>query len=91
MDLKTLIGIIAGCLTAISLLPQIIKVIREKDASTISTLMPFVLLAGNGLWIWYGLLLEAWPITLTNTFSVLCDLTIIFLRLKYAGKKDTGK
>jgi MtN3 and saliva related transmembrane protein len=86
MQTENLIGIVAGCLTAISLLPQILKVIKEKDASTISAVMPFVLLVGNGLWCCYGLMLEALPITLTNAFSVLCDIVLIFLRFRYASK-----
>jgi len=40
MQTENLIGIAAGCLTAISLVPQILKVIKEKDASTISAFMP---------------------------------------------------
>jgi len=86
MQTENLIGIAAGCLTAISLVPQILKVIKEKDASTISAFMPFVLLAGNGLWCWYGVMLEALPITLTNAFSVLCDIALILLRFRYASK-----
>ncbi|WP_316831786.1 SemiSWEET transporter [Pedobacter aquatilis] len=86
MQIQNLIGIAAGCLTAVSLLPQIIKVIREKNAETISTLMPFVLLIGNGLWVYYGILLSAWPITITNAFSLLCDLLLILLRFRYKPK-----
>lgn len=86
MDTKMIIGIAAGALTALSTLPQIIKIIKEKKTQAISPIMFFVLLAGNGLWCWYGLLLEEWPIIVTNAFSVSCDILMILLNYKYAKK-----
>jgi len=86
MDIKNIIGIIAGILTAISLIPQICKIIRQKKSGNISGIMPFVLLVGNGLWVWYGLLLSALPITLTNSFSVICDILLIYLNFHYRRK-----
>lgn len=86
MDTKTIIGVAAGVLTAVSTLPQIVKIIKEKKAQAISPVMFFVLLVGNGLWCWYGLLLEEWPIIITNAFSVLCDVLMIILNYKFAKK-----
>ena len=88
MEAKLIIGIAAGVLTAVSSLPQIIKVLREKKAQAVSPVMYFVLLGGNALWVWYGLLLEEMPIYLTNGFSVACDLAMIFLNYRYSGKKN---
>ncbi len=87
MDVKTIVGISAGVLTALATLPQIIKIIQDKKAQAISPLMFFVLLAGNGLWCWYGLLLHEWPMIITNAFSVGCDGLMVFLNYKYAKKK----
>lgn len=87
MEAKLIIGIGAGVLTAISSLPQIIKVLKDKKAQDVSPLMYFVLLTGNGLWCWYGVLLTELPIIITNAFSVLCDLTMILLNYKYSSKK----
>ena len=83
MDIKNIIGISAGILTAVSLIPQIVKIIRQKKSGNISGIMPFVLLAGNGLWVWYGILLSALPITATNAFSVICDILLIYLGFRY--------
>jgi MtN3 and saliva related transmembrane protein len=40
------VGIVAGILTGVSLLPQLIKIIKEKKANSISFGMLAVLLAG---------------------------------------------
>jgi MtN3 and saliva related transmembrane protein len=86
MDFKTIIGIAAGVLTAVSTLPQIIKTLKEKKAQAISPVMFFVLLGGNALWCWYGFLLNEWPIIVTNAFSVICDCLMIVLNYKYEKK-----
>ncbi len=80
------VGIGAGVLTASSMLPQVIKVIREKKATQVSVVMLLVLIAGVGLWIWYGFLKTDWPIMATNGFSLLVNLTMLGLRLKYGNK-----
>jgi len=82
------IGIGAGALTALSLLPQLLKIIKEKKADDISYFMLFILLSGLGGWIWYGLLKKDYPIIITNGFSLLVNLLVIFFSIRY---KKTGK
>ncbi|MFI5452946.1 SemiSWEET family sugar transporter [Pedobacter sp. UC225_61] len=86
MDVKTIIGFSAGILTAISSIPQIVKIFKEKKAQAVSPLMFFVLLAGNLLWCWYGIVLNELPITLTNAFSAVCDILMIVLNYRYSKK-----
>jgi MtN3 and saliva related transmembrane protein len=77
------VGIGAGVLTGSSMLPQVVKVIREKKATQVSVAMLLVLIAGVGLWIWYGFLKTDWPIMVTNGFSFLVNLIMLGLRYKY--------
>ncbi|HEV7782433.1 MAG TPA: SemiSWEET transporter [Chitinophagaceae bacterium] len=77
------VGIGAGVLTGISMLPQLFKIIKEKKAENISYFMLFLLLAGLGGWVWYGILRNDYPIIITNGFSFLVNLTIIGFSIKY--------
>jgi MtN3 and saliva related transmembrane protein len=77
------VGIIAGILTSVSLLPQLIKIIREKKAENLSYGMLIVLLLGLGCWVWYGILREDWPIIATNSFSFLINFLVILVTVKY--------
>jgi MtN3 and saliva related transmembrane protein len=81
------IGIGAGVCTALSLLPQLFKIIKDKKADDISYFMLFILLAGLGGWIWYGILKNDYPIIITNVFSFLANLLIIAFSIKYKNKK----
>ncbi len=77
------IGILAGVCTAISLLPQLFKIIKKKKAEDISYFMLFILITGLMGWTWYGIEKKDYPIILTNAFSVLVNLLIIVFTVKY--------
>jgi MtN3 and saliva related transmembrane protein len=81
------IGIFAGTLTSVSLLPQLIKIIKEKKAESVSMGMFIVLLIGLGSWAVYGIIKTDYPIIITNCFSFLINCLILVFSLKYKNKK----
>ncbi|HYE53392.1 MAG TPA: SemiSWEET family transporter [Chitinophagaceae bacterium] len=81
------IGIAAGILTTCSLLPPLIKLIRTKEPDNVPIGMLVVLLGGLSLWIYYGILKTDWPIIITNSVSILQNLTMISLRYIYKKQK----
>lgn len=54
MSFETIVGIGASAFTSTALLPQLIKILREKKANDISLAMLIVLFTGLALWVWYG-------------------------------------
>lgn len=90
MELPHYIGLIAGICTSFSLLPQLIKMIKEKEVDDISIIMLLTLMTGLGLWIYYGILRTDWPIILTNSFSFFLNGIMIVLRIRYKRKKITS-
>ncbi len=83
MPNQTIIGIIAGVFTSVSLIPQVIKIIKEKKAKDVSIIMLLILMTGNAIWIYYGILKKDLPIIITNSFSLLVDITTFILKLIY--------
>lgn len=84
MMIKTeYIGIAAGIFTAVSLLPQLIKMIKEKKANDISIATLLVLFIGIGLWIWYGFMKQDLPIITTNIASLLINAMVIGFSIYY--------
>ena len=83
-----IVGLAAGICTALSLLPQIIKIVKEKKAQDISMFYLIVLLFGLGLWTYYGFLKEDVPIIATNIFSMVLNIVVIILGSIY---KREGK
>lgn len=80
------IGIGAGVLTSLSMLPQLIKTFKEKKAEELSLVMILALIGGIAGWIWYGILRNDLPIIITNCFSLLVNIILLFFRIKYAEK-----
>lgn len=82
----TYIGIFAGICTCISLLPQLLKIIKTKKAENISYWMLFILLTGVGTWVWYGFLRDDLPIIITNSISFLINTLVIIFTIKFKQK-----
>jgi len=53
MKLELIIGIVASLFSAVSLVPQLFKLIKEKKAENISMPMLLILFAGLSGWIYY--------------------------------------
>lgn len=83
MIVETWIGIGASVFTGVALLPQFIKVYKEKTVEGVSFLMLVSLFAGLGLWITYGCLKKDLIIIISNGFSLLVNLGIFSLALLY--------
>ncbi|UFH31781.1 SemiSWEET transporter [Chryseobacterium sp. C-71] len=85
MDVNIL-GIVAGFLTSIAMIPQLIKVIKEKNVEDLSWVMILVLICGLSLWVWYGFIQNELPIILSNAFAVLVNLTLFICYLSFRKK-----
>ena len=83
------VGLGAGVLTAASMIPQVVKTFKEKKASQLSTGMILLLIAGIGLWIWYGILRKDMPIMLTNAFSMAINILMVILRIRYRNNRSS--
>lgn len=77
------IGIVVGVLTSVAMLPQLIKVLREKNTEDLSLGMLIFLVTGLSLWIWYGILKTEWPIILSNAFAVFVNISLIICLIIY--------
>ena len=85
MDVNIL-GIVAGFLTSIAMIPQLIKVIKEKNVEDLSLVMILVLISGLSLWVWYGFIQNELPIIISNAFAVLVNLTLFICYLLFRKK-----
>ena len=88
MQLITLIGVVASMLTAFSLIPQLIKLLREKKSEDISVTMLLVLLSGLGLWVYYGTLKEDFIIIISNSVAFLINSVTLFFCIRYKKEQN---
>jgi MtN3 and saliva related transmembrane protein len=86
-DLTTCIGITAGLSTGVSMLPQLIKIIKEKKAEAISYYMLFILICGLSGWIWYAIRKNDLPVLFTSIFSLATNILVVIFSRAYKKKR----
>lgn len=82
MNLEWL-GVVAATCTTLAFVPQATKTIRTRDTSGISLLMYLVFTVGIGFWFGYGIVLESWPMIVSNAITFVLSATILVLKLKH--------
>ena len=83
MDLITILGLVAGSLTTIAFIPQLMKTWRSRSAKDVSLIMLVVFSTGVFLWLIYGIYLQALPIILANSMTLIFNLIIVGLKIRY--------
>ena len=83
IPMKNVIGFVAAFLTTFSMLPQIIRIWKLREARDISIYMPLMVSAGALLWLIYGIIINEAPVIFANAVSLLFALIIIIITLKY--------
>lgn len=83
MDYIGFVGLIAGALTTVSLLPQLLKTIKLKETKDISLIWCVTLFTGVFLWVVYGLLISDLAILLANGISLVFIFILLLLKLKF--------
>jgi len=82
-----ILGLIAGTLTTISFVPQLIKIVKSKSAKDISLIMFLIFVVGIFLWLVYGILTKTLAIIVANSVTLILALSILFLKIKYDFKR----
>jgi MtN3 and saliva related transmembrane protein len=79
----TTVGLIAGFLTSIAAIPQLVRTLRIKHTRDISIWQPLLLSVGVALWMVYGMLINDLPLILANITPLICNVMLIVLKLKF--------
>jgi len=86
LTLPDIIGTVAALCSMASFAPQIVKILRERDATSVSLRMYAITVAGFGLWTAYGMMIASWPVSGSNLVCLILSLCILLLRLRYPAR-----
>ena len=78
-----MIGAVAGISTTSAFLPQVVRAWRTRSTHDISLGMFLLTVFGLVLWFIYGLMLNDWPLIVTDAVSLILAATILGLKLRY--------
>jgi MtN3 and saliva related transmembrane protein len=77
-------GLIAGAITSMGFIPQLVKGYKTKKLEDISYYMPAVLAVGMTMWLIYGYLIEALAVMIANAFGITCCFLLIIMKKMYS-------
>jgi MtN3 and saliva related transmembrane protein len=84
--LANAIGVAAALCSMTSFVPQIVKIVRERDADQISLPMYVVTVTGFVCWIAYGAAISSWPVAGSNAVNLVLAAAILVLKLRYSKR-----
>lgn len=83
MNTTAILGYVAGTLTTIAFLPQVIQTWKTKSTKDISLVMFVTFCTGVFLWLIYGFLIGSYPVIIANIATFLLAMIILSLKIKY--------
>ena len=84
MDFVMTLGLIAGAVTSMGFIPQLIRGYRTKELDDVSYFMPFILAVGMSLWFLYGFFVQEFPIIVANAFGIGCCVVLLVMKKIYS-------
>ncbi len=83
MGSAAMMGYLAGFLTTVAFVPQVVKTWKSKSTEDLSLGMFATFCSGVFCWLMYGILIGDGPIILWNGITLTLALCILAMKLKY--------
>ncbi|MBR0649245.1 hypothetical protein GXW78_06200 [Roseomonas terrae] len=87
-DAAAILGALATLASITSFAPQAWKIIRTRDTKSISAPGFTLTVTAFSLWLSYGVVLNEWPIILTNAICLVMAAFILMMKLLPQRNKD---
>ena len=84
--LANFIGLLAGVLTTVAFIPQLLKIYASKSGKDVSARMFVMFSVGVALWLVYGILIGSPPVIIANTVTLGLAVAIMALKIRYARR-----
>lgn len=83
MNVVTVLGLVAGTLTTVAFLPQVLHAWKTKSTKDLSLPMLLSFTTGVLCWFIYGISIDSLPIALANGVTLVLAGANLALKLKY--------
>ena len=77
-------GVAAAVCSVTSFAPQMIKIWKEKDADAISLRTYALTVSCFALWVVYGVMTGAWPVTVANTLALFMSAGVLAMKWRFS-------
>jgi len=81
--IANIVGTAAAVCSIASFAPQVIKIWKERDASSVSLKTYALTVACFILWVAYGWLTQAWPIVISNSLALVMASAVLAMKWRF--------
>ncbi len=78
-----IIGVLAGTLTTVSFVPQVVKAWRTRSLADFSLSMLLTFVLGVALWVVYGVMIGGGPVVISNAVTLALALALLAMKLRF--------
>ena len=78
-----IVGTLAALLSIASFAPQIVKIVKARDARAVSLRTYVITVAGFATWMAYGVMIGAWPVVASNLACLLMAAAVLALKWRF--------
>jgi MtN3 and saliva related transmembrane protein len=83
MDSIVIVGYIAGALTTLSFIPQVVRAWRLRETRDLSLAMLILFALGVLLWTLYGIWTGSMPIIAANVITFILVIVLLWMKFRY--------
>ena len=77
------VGSAAAVCSATSFAPQMVKIWKSRDASSVSLRTYALTVTCFALWVVYGVMTGAWPVTVANSLALLMSAGVLTMKWRF--------
>ena len=78
------VGSAAALCSITSFAPQMIKIWKSRDASAVSLKTYSLTVTCFALWVVYGVMTGAWPVTIANVLALLMSAGVLAMKWRFS-------
>lgn len=84
-----IVGLVAGFGTTFAALPDLIRMLRRRSCKGMNPTMAAILGVFQMVWIYYGVLIDSWPLVAWNVVAALVNAASVATYLWFARREKS--
>ena len=82
------VGTAAALCSITSFAPQMLKIWKTRDASSVSLKTYSLTVTCFVLWVVYGVLIQAWPVTIANACALVMATGVLIMKWRFGREPE---
>jgi MtN3 and saliva related transmembrane protein len=85
-----IVGLVAGLGTTFAALPDLIRMSKRRSSRGMNPTMAAILAVFQLVWIYYGVLIDSWPLVAWNIVAVLVNSVTVGAYVRFSRREKNG-